>query len=104
MKPYPTYRPSGVPWLGDLPAHWHVKKAKYIAPIVGEKADGAGAGTRYVGLEHVEAGTGQFVNFVDGMQTDAESTVNFFAEGDVLFRPKAHRGLVIDLKALWSAL
>lgn len=26
------------------------------------------------------------------------------AEGDVLFRPKAHRGLVIDLKALWSAL
>ena len=22
--PYPTYKPSGVPWLGDVPAHWEV--------------------------------------------------------------------------------
>jgi type I restriction enzyme, S subunit len=106
MKPYPTYRPSGVPWLGDLPAHWHVKKAKYIAPIVGEKADGAGAGTRYVGLEHVEAGTGQFVDFVDGMQTDAESTVNVFAEGDVLFgklRPYLAKSVVADSDGVCSS-
>ena len=23
-QPYPAYRPSGVPWLGDVPAHWAV--------------------------------------------------------------------------------
>ena len=22
LKPYPTYKPSGVKWLGDVPAHW----------------------------------------------------------------------------------
>lgn len=22
MNPYPTYRPSGVPWLGEVPEHW----------------------------------------------------------------------------------
>ena len=22
LHPYPTYKPSGVPWLGDVPAHW----------------------------------------------------------------------------------
>jgi len=22
LKPYPAYRDSGVPWLGDIPAHW----------------------------------------------------------------------------------
>ena len=22
--PYPTYKPSGIPWLGDLPEHWDV--------------------------------------------------------------------------------
>ena len=24
LHPYPAYRPSGVEWLGDVPAHWHV--------------------------------------------------------------------------------
>lgn len=25
---YPAYRPSGVEWLGDVPAHWHVRPLK----------------------------------------------------------------------------
>ena len=25
LKPYPKYRDSGVPWLGDVPEHWEVK-------------------------------------------------------------------------------
>ena len=24
FKPYPAYKPSGLPWLGDLPAHWNL--------------------------------------------------------------------------------
>ena len=24
MNPYPSYKPSGVEWLGDVPAHWDV--------------------------------------------------------------------------------
>ena len=24
LNPYPAYTPSGVPWLGDVPAHWEV--------------------------------------------------------------------------------
>ncbi len=27
-QPYPTYKPSGVTWLGDIPAHWEVKRLK----------------------------------------------------------------------------
>jgi len=30
-KPYPTYKDSGIEWLGDIPAHWHPKKLKYVA-------------------------------------------------------------------------
>ncbi len=26
---YPAYRPSGVPWLGDVPEHWGVRRLKY---------------------------------------------------------------------------
>ena len=25
-EPYPAYKPSGVKWLGDVPAHWEVRK------------------------------------------------------------------------------
>lgn len=30
LKPYPEYRPSGVDWFGDLPAHWQVVALKYV--------------------------------------------------------------------------
>lgn len=28
LKPYPNYKPSGVEWLGDVPAHWEVLPLK----------------------------------------------------------------------------
>lgn len=28
MKPYASYKPSGVPWMGDVPAHWEVNTIK----------------------------------------------------------------------------
>ena len=30
MKPYPDYKDSGVAWLGQIPAHWDVRKTKYL--------------------------------------------------------------------------
>jgi type I restriction enzyme S subunit len=24
LKPYPAYKDSGVPWLGEVPKHWEV--------------------------------------------------------------------------------
>ena len=28
LKPYPSYKPSGVEWLGDIPAHWEVRRIR----------------------------------------------------------------------------
>ena len=28
-QPYPAYKPSGVEWLGDVPAHWEVRRGKH---------------------------------------------------------------------------
>ena len=30
LHPYPAYRPSGVPWLDDVPAHWEVPRLKDV--------------------------------------------------------------------------
>ena len=29
-RPYPAYKPSGVEWLGKVPSHWEVRRARYI--------------------------------------------------------------------------
>ena len=30
LKPYPEYGESGVSWLGRIPAHWTVRRMKYV--------------------------------------------------------------------------
>ena len=29
-QPYPAYKPSGVEWLGQVPEHWEVRRARYL--------------------------------------------------------------------------
>ena len=33
LPPYPTYKPSGVDWLGDVPAHWEVRRLKTLCSM-----------------------------------------------------------------------
>ena len=33
LSPYPKYKPSGVEWLGDVPAHWEVKRGRFCANV-----------------------------------------------------------------------
>ena len=35
-KPYQDYRQSGVPWLGDVPAHWEVRRLKDLCSSHGQ--------------------------------------------------------------------
>ena len=33
LKPYPAYKDSDVEWLGEIPAHWEVKRLKYAVTL-----------------------------------------------------------------------
>ena len=33
FRRYPDYRDSGVEWLGEIPAHWEVKRLKYLTTL-----------------------------------------------------------------------
>jgi type I restriction enzyme, S subunit len=35
LKPYPAYKDSGVPWLGEVPKHWEVRRLKYAVSFFG---------------------------------------------------------------------
>lgn len=91
---YPSYKPSGVAWLGDVPEHWAIRRLKYTADLINVKVDGADNNLPYTGLEHIESWTGKRVS-PNGDAT-SEGQANLYHRGDVLFgklRPylaKAH--------------
>jgi type I restriction enzyme, S subunit len=33
IKPYPSYKPSGIAWLGEIPQHWEVRKLKSFSSL-----------------------------------------------------------------------
>jgi type I restriction enzyme S subunit len=35
MKKYEKYKPSGVEWIGEIPAHWKIKKIKHLCYVKG---------------------------------------------------------------------
>ena len=30
LKPYPQYKESGLPWLGEVPRHWETARSKRL--------------------------------------------------------------------------
>ena len=34
LKPYAEYKESGLPWLGQVPGHWEVRKVREVASVV----------------------------------------------------------------------
>ena len=33
ISPYPEYKASGIEWLGEIPAHWEVRRLKSFATV-----------------------------------------------------------------------
>ncbi len=78
---YPECKDSGVSWLGDIPAHWGLKRLKYTLKLVNEKIESIDSDLPYFGLENIESWTGRKVE----TENQPEGVANRFEPGDVLF-------------------
>ncbi|NER33230.1 MAG: restriction endonuclease subunit S [Oscillatoria sp. SIO1A7] len=91
LAPYPEYKDSGVPWLGEIPAHWLEKRAKYFFREVDERSQ--------TGEEEMLS-----VSHITGVTPRSHKNVTMFkAEsnvGDKLCRPG---DLVINTMWAWMA-
>ena len=47
LPPYPAYKPSDVDWLGDVPAHWEVRRLRHIVNPASVKTGYEISFTRY---------------------------------------------------------
>lgn len=74
---------SGVEWIGEIPQDWDLVQIKSIASCKSEKSSYIGGA--YIGLEHIESGSGKLL--ADGSQTgiEVDSTVSSFSDTDILF-------------------
>ena len=71
IPPYPAYRPSGVPWLGDVPEHWKVRRLEHVASYrtssVDKKAEEGEVAVRLCNYtdvyyqDRIRAGDGDFM-------------------------------------------
>ena len=67
-RPYPAYKPSGVDWLGDVPAHWYIMPLKKVTLTRCDGPFGSGLksshyadrGVRVIRLQNI--GHGEFNN------------------------------------------
>ena len=73
-------KPSGVEWIGEIPAHWKIQKIKHVATLVNEKSTPE-TDTIKISPENVESETGKVLDFYSSY--DAAGVK--FQDGDVLF-------------------
>jgi len=93
LKPYPTMKDSGVPWLGAVPGHWEVRRLKYLLRERDSRsADGAEQLLRvsqYTGVTQRKPADG-----LDEPDTRAESLVGYkCVESD---------DLVVNIMLAWN--
>ncbi|NMM80888.1 hypothetical protein B2J86_08105 [Acidovorax sp. SRB_14] len=89
---YPEYKDSGVEWLGQVPAHWDVKRLKYNLRLLTEKTDRR---ANPVALENIEGWSGRFLP----TETEFEGEGIAFDKGDILFgklRPYLAKALLAE--------
>ena len=75
-------KPSGVEWLGDMPAHWDTRRLKYLARNISQPTSERVEGELRLGLEHVESWTGKY-EIAENVRF--ESRMKRFQPDDVLF-------------------
>ena len=75
---YERYKDSGVPYLGEVPHHWAVKRLKNNLQLLTEKTERR---ENPVALENIEGWSGRFIP----TETEFEGESVAFEAGDILF-------------------
>jgi type I restriction enzyme S subunit len=86
-KPYPAYKDSGVEWLGQIPAHWEVKRLKYVTQLnpspLAARTLSQGAEVSFIPMEAIGEHGGLDLSRTRPL-ADLRSGYTYFANGDVI--------------------
>jgi len=90
MKHYDKYKPSGVEWIGEIPAHWNSKRLKYVASVQPSNVDKKTLEGELPVLlcNYMDVYKNEFIDasikFMEATATEAEIAKFAIKKGDVL--------------------
>jgi type I restriction enzyme S subunit len=91
LDPTVLLKPSGIPWLGDIPAHWEVRKLKHLTRFVNglpfKPGDWKSAGVPIIRIQNLN-GSNAF-NYTDRAGWPEELLIQ---PGDLMFAWSGNRG------------
>ena len=91
LHPDVPLKPSGIPWLGDIPEHWEVRRAKYLFREVDDRSK-EGKETHLAMSQRLGLVPSSMVD--SAMRSESYAGAKLCQEGDlVLNRLKAHLGV-----------
>jgi len=91
LNPNAPLKPSGIPWLGDIPRHWEVRRAKYLFREVDERSK--------TGSEELLS-----VSHITGVTPRSQKNVTMFkAESNVGYKICRAGDLAINTMWAWMA-
>lgn len=108
-KPYPTYKDSGVEWLGKVPEHWEVRPLKFLTNIPSGQIDPRVKDHRHKPLiapNHIPAGGGRLLKIETAAAQGADSGKYEVRAGDVVYskiRPHLRKAVISPFDGLCSA-
>jgi len=89
MKRYPVYKDSGLPWLGEIPKHWEIKRSKHFFREIDERSDS--------GDEELLS-----VSHITGVTPRSEKNITMFmAESYEGYKTCIPNDLVINIMWAW---
>lgn len=87
FKPYPKYKDSGIEWLGEVPAHWEVKRLRFVSesnPVPSEVRGLPGeTEVSFVPMEAVGEHGGLSLETTRQL-ADVKAGYTYFRDGDIV--------------------
>lgn len=109
LDPTVPIKPSGIPWLGDIPQHWSLKRFKFLATINSGQVDPRKAEYRDLVLiapNHIQTGSGRLLKQETASEQGADSGKYLVRRGQVIYskiRPNLRKASIAPCDCLCSA-
>jgi len=93
LKPYAEYKDSGLPWLGEVPAHWNLRRLKFLLREVDSRSTD--------GREQLLR-VSQYTGVTERKSTDGSEAPDTRAASLVGYKKVAKNDLVINIMLAWN--
>jgi len=109
LNPNVALKPSGIPWLGDIPEHWTLKRFKFIARINSGQVDPRESRYRKLVLiapNHIQSGSGRLLAQETADEQGADSGKFLVSRGQIIYskiRPNLRKATIANFDCLCSA-